>query len=867
MMNDEGVSVVTDESIIGNNNLATFSYIRLEQIATESSPRREIRWPGLLLHRDASPEHVAAFPEHIERRIIGVDVRKLFKELVMLLAKENKATGNGTDVAVPAGYDIERCKRYGAIYLFGNPVTQWNIGRFDPTKIICNETEVPLEQAVDEFRDINGYVQACEEAEWYLRASDEDGPGPLSRREAEAEHQLEEQESGGNGKDAKRKRGITKNQKKDFHKQGRASGHGSDWDSSPQGNTNSKYRQTKRRRQQHKNQEQNDDDDASSDETSVADEVSSIEAEEIRNVGKPLSKPRTKDCVSSFGWSDHPGTKLFWGTIRKFGKKYYEASREERPLIINKIMTKFGAHGGRFLRPIKEGAKTLWVDLTRNSVREKIGKALLDCDFGADNGEGSSDEGSNDESSVDEISVIDEYTDKDCICIQNSKWRNHPGNKKFNSIVARYHSEYIQAKKRAGTVGVGEKVEQEFRRYGGRFLRPSEGSESGSWTELTHAQVRKKISNILRRYPGVTHANCDTIDDDDDDDDNVSSSNDCDSQRKSDSDDGGSSGTDYVEESGKTKPKDLDCVLGFDKGSRTIGRKGQRNYENIIRDHCRRYRVALDKIDTQERRRLRTSVFKKFRRTGGRFIRKENGSWILVNRKVINDKIRQSLVREAQKPSCEQSKSSENGKGNASSSNDSLDSDDDADLPLFKRLRRDGDGDFFYKSFRYSHLEQIPTFDDVRESLEKAGHVFSEGEFSMPNGNKYPSEVEYRKKMCDSGVPVRGLRPRICHEDPDFQIVMAWVCYVRLEELNHNMKDVTTMEMDTVGDILSKVEGLDDERKYFTGLESVEKLSRKGVPLEAVEEFKLSRLEHMQLERYFSCPYSRSLVDPFFYRA
>ena len=97
------------------------------------------------------------------------------------------------------------------------------------------------------------------------------------------------------------------------------------------------------------------------------------------------------------------------------------------------------------------------------------------------------------------------------------------------------------------------------------------------------------------------------------------------------------------------------------------------------------------------------------------------------------------------------------------------------------------------------------------------------------------------------------------------------VCYVRLEELNNNEKELATMTMDksSVERLLRRVDVLDGEGKYFA-TSNLESIARNGVPMEAVDELKLTRLEHMQLERYFCCPYSRAkevnISSSFFYR-
>ena len=78
------------------------------------------------------------------------------------------------------------------------------------------------------------------------------------------------------------------------------------------------------------------------------------------------------------------------------------------------------------------------------------------------------------------------------------------------------------------------------------------------------------------------------------------------------------------------------------------------------------------------------------------------------------------------------------------------------------------------------------------------------------------------------------------------------------------------MDKSSVERLLLRVDVLDAEGKYFA-TSNLESIARNGVPMEAVDELKLTRLEHMQLERYFCCPYSRAKknadTSSFFYRA
>eukprot|EP00529_Nitzschia_sp_RCC80_P000141 CAMPEP_0113447228 /NCGR_PEP_ID=MMETSP0014_2-20120614/4127_1 /TAXON_ID=2857 /ORGANISM="Nitzschia sp." /LENGTH=877 /DNA_ID=CAMNT_0000338371 /DNA_START=487 /DNA_END=3121 /DNA_ORIENTATION=+ /assembly_acc=CAM_ASM_000159 len=865
--------------------------------------------------------------------------------MVLLLAKQRL-----TAYGIPDGYDRETCNRYGAIYLFGDAPTGWSIGRFDATKIITDEKGLSFEDACEKYREFDGYVEACEKAQWYVEGDDDTAPGPLSHKELarsvevagyDAEKEEEEDDDSGGSSDeennesdedggvpipgalkadciyikgqldrtrrhpgniqfrrllikyaknyrsAKSKSSIIEKLLDEFE---RAGGRFVKLDeglvvtnlskSIPRDSWQELESKAKRKKvqdafknlrvgsQRHIEREENrrkrvlvqrsqgkhqtkrqkrsdmqeQSSDSSSDDTSIPDEESSVE--EIRYVGKPLSKPRKNDCVSSFGWSDHPGNHRFYSIIEMFARKYREANREEKSSITTQVMAKFGAENrARFLRPSKEGTETQWVDLTRGSVRDKIGKALLEHILESGSAEDSSDRSSDDDD--DDDSVIDELTSNDCVCVKNvgRKWGNHPGNKKFNSMIAQYHDEYSQADP-ARLKEISLEVEEELRQYGGRFLRPSKGSEPGSWVELTNAQIRKKINGAFRRYdPSVDEGRYSSVDSDDDDNESKSeiSSN--------SSDDDGTSESEYRQGSGKVKPKTFDCVVG--NTSRAISLDGNHVFETLISKYGTGYLIALQDNNAVEKRRLRNKVFVEFRKTGGRFIRELGGGvfW-LVGQRTIDDKIRRGLDRQAKQGQSEQPQPSRQKETKTRfDSNDSLLSDDETDLPLFKRLIRDGDSNFFYKAFRYSHIELIPSFSDVRETLEKAGHTFSDGIFSTPNDKTFRSEIEYRKEMCKNGVPVKGVRPRKCHDDPEFQTVMAWCSYVRLEELNNNEKELTTMTMDksSVERLLSRVDVLDEEGKYFA-TSNLESIARNGVPMEAVDELKLKDLNICSLK-------------------
>ena len=892
MMNDEGEAAFTDgadgredshsdavaavaEAVSNRANhnndlLGTFCYIELLSLGSPGcSSRRAIPWPGLLVSGDG--DHLAEFPQHIERRIIGVNVRRLYKEMVLLLANQ-RYTADG----IPDGYDREVCNRYGAIYLFGDTPTGWSIGRFDATKIIADEKGLSFDDACEKYREFDGYVEACEKAQWYVEGNDDTTPGPPSHKrhttsaevtgyDAEREENDDDDSGGSSSSDdadnesdedngvpvpgalkadciyvkgqldrtrkhpgnlrfrrllikyarsyrsAKSKSSIIEKLIDEFEQEGgrfvkleeRLVGTdlsasisrdswleleskakrkkvqdafknmrvGSQRDIEREENRKRSIVQINQRKEKTKRQKRSDmqeqSSDSSVDDTSVPDEESSVE--EIRNVGKPLSRPRLVDCVSSYGWSDHPGNHRFHSIIGKFARKYREANREEKSSITTQVMARFGAEKrARFLRPSKEEGETLWVDLTRSSVRDKIGKALLEHDIESGSDEDSSDTSSDED---DDVSVIDELTKNDCVCVKNvgRTWGNHPGNRKFNATIAQYHDEYSHADP-TRLKEISLEVEEELRQYGGRFLRPSEGSEPGSWVELTNAQIRKKINGAFRRYDPSIEKGKFRSDDSDDDDDQSKKEISSDS-----SDNDGCSESQYMQGSGKAKPNKSDCVVG--NTSTPMPLDGNRVFESLVSKFGPGYLIALQDNNVVEKRRLRKKVFVEFRKTGGRFIREEGGGVFgLVGQRAIDDKIRRGLDRQAKQRQSEQPQSSRQKQTKTNlDANDSLLSDDGADLPFFKQLIRDGDSNFFYKAFRYSHIELIPSFADVRDTLEKAGHTFTDGTFRMPNDKTFTSEIEYRKEMCKNGVPVKGVRPRKCHDDPSMQIVMAWV--------------------------------------------------------------------------------------------
>jgi hypothetical protein len=85
---------------------------------------------------------------------------------------------------------------------------------------------------------------------------------------------------------------------------------------------------------------------------------------------------------------------------------------------------------------------------------------------------------------------------KDVLCGRDRRAHNHPGNKRFRSIVQSYREKYQSAPRREDKNRITNEIIQRVLREGGRFLRLEE--ETGQWVLVDSSGAHDKVSHALR---------------------------------------------------------------------------------------------------------------------------------------------------------------------------------------------------------------------------------------------------------------------------------------------------------------------------------------------------------------------------------
>jgi hypothetical protein len=85
---------------------------------------------------------------------------------------------------------------------------------------------------------------------------------------------------------------------------------------------------------------------------------------------------------------------------------------------------------------------------------------------------------------------------KDVLCGRDRRAHNHPGNKRFRTIVQSYREKYQNAPRREDKNRITNEIIQRVLRDGGRFLRLEE--ETGEWVLVDSAGAHDKVSHALR---------------------------------------------------------------------------------------------------------------------------------------------------------------------------------------------------------------------------------------------------------------------------------------------------------------------------------------------------------------------------------
>ncbi len=90
----------------------------------------------------------------------------------------------------------------------------------------------------------------------------------------------------------------------------------------------------------------------------------------------------------------------------------------------------------------------------------------------------------------------------DVLCGRGGATNNHPGNKRFRSIVIDYMPAYLLARKKEKAT-IARRIVDQIKENGGRFLKRSDGSNT--WIEVSDKKATEKTSQALREGLDVRH--------------------------------------------------------------------------------------------------------------------------------------------------------------------------------------------------------------------------------------------------------------------------------------------------------------------------------------------------------------------------
>jgi len=188
---------------------------------------------------------------------------------------------------------------------------------------------------------------------------------------------------------------------------------------------------------------------------------------------------------------------------------------------------------------------------------------------------------------------------------------------------------------------------------------------------------------------------------------------------------------------------------------------------------------------------------------------------------------------------------------------------------------------WLYNKYRYQVIEKIPTFTEVKKTLEEVGHIFRDGTYTAPLGRgkiqTFLSENDYRTFLCRDGVTLKGVNNRDASRERKYMTLMAWVCYHRVEKLlgqtvvpsHYTDKDIhsewkqilTELGIHRSGGGKWTIPRIKGKVEDFT---FTHRLAQEGIPEYLVEESNMSKYYHILLELHCSCPVRRFLYYPFF---
>ena len=190
--------------------------------------------------------------------------------------------------------------------------------------------------------------------------------------------------------------------------------------------------------------------------------------------------------------------------------------------------------------------------------------------------------------------------------------------------------------------------------------------------------------------------------------------------------------------------------------------------------------------------------------------------------------------------------------------------------------------DFLYDIYRFQVLKRIPTFSQIKQTLEEAGHTFKDGSYVVPlkrgKVETFSSEDDYRDYLCRHGVTLKGVNDRDACREPKYMSLMAWVCYHRCEKLL-GQNEVPAIY--TISDIHSEWKQTLSKLGYHRSTGGkwripgkkikeddytfIHRLAQEGVPRDLVEESNMSKHDHILLELHSSCPVRRLKHYTFFH--
>ena len=202
--------------------------------------------------------------------------------------------------------------------------------------------------------------------------------------------------------------------------------------------------------------------------------------------------PNTNDVLYAGGRAyNNKGNKLLRKLVTESCDIYDSVTSDAKKSIVDEIVQKIHASGGRFLKQV-DGVQSTWITTPELEVCTKIAQMFRNQKRAEAR-----------RNLIDGTPIEDEPQEDDVIF--GKRTHKNRGNDLMHNLIKERYAEY-DALDRGKKVAVVNVIVDAIKGKGGRFLEPAPGESNNGYLEVSDDKARERISKYFRNYRRETIA-------------------------------------------------------------------------------------------------------------------------------------------------------------------------------------------------------------------------------------------------------------------------------------------------------------------------------------------------------------------------